>query len=501
MKGITLLILGFLVGAGVVIGQPVDFPSQEAFRIEFDTTAMSLSSVWQSDGHLFCLVHLANRVTLIEDGEIIWHSPIYTALRNASMTKFGNEYEILVLSDSVSRSWNGLETFSRTDVYSGEDLRLLYRWPCGYSIWNGGDGGGENPNALFGFAHPQSDSLKRIALYYYASEFGYGPDGSGWSWTSGYLKRLSLVNGVISERINTGTIQTVLFDDIDGDEYTDLIYAGVHTSQSNWYAEFNYSFRLTIGSLSSELSIEMRDTLEYSSGPEEPSYFQVYQFLLYRPQVEPTTLWASKYGTRNVFAEFSVADLSVENEVIWPNRGPGGHFLTQFQQPTNEQYDSYILIADANGNIGRFDAETNRFLGDYYNYGSILRSIKSVDIEGDGHSELLVLTPEYLALLNVENLSVEIAHEPTIPTLLSLSAFPNPFNSSTSIYYSLPARGRYAIDVVDLQGRLVTRLSDGWKEAGSYREMWDAGQIGQGTYFARIRQYDQGKSVPILFIK
>jgi len=64
--------------------------------------------------------------------------------------------------------------------------------------------------------------------------------------------------------------------------------------------------------------------------------------------------------------------------------------------------------------------------------------------------------------------------------------FPNPFNSSTTISYSLPRPGRYALDVVDIQGRLVTRLSDGWKEAGSYREVWDGKGVGSGVYFVRL---------------
>ena len=73
------------------------------------------------------------------------------------------------------------------------------------------------------------------------------------------------------------------------------------------------------------------------------------------------------------------------------------------------------------------------------------------------------------------------------PSSLILSSFPNPFNSSTTISYSLPRPGRYELDVVDISGRLVARLSDGWKEAGSYREVLQAGNLSSGSYYLMLQ--------------
>jgi len=73
---------------------------------------------------------------------------------------------------------------------------------------------------------------------------------------------------------------------------------------------------------------------------------------------------------------------------------------------------------------------------------------------------------------------------------LSLSPFPNPFNSSTTISYTLPKPGRYALDVVDIRGRLVTRLADGWKEAGSYRSILQGGELPSGTFVVRLEGGD-----------
>jgi len=88
-----------------------------------------------------------------------------------------------------------------------------------------------------------------------------------------------------------------------------------------------------------------------------------------------------------------------------------------------------------------------------------------------------------------------------IPVTLFLSAFPNPFNSSVTIFYSLPGSGRYALDVVDLQGRLVTRLSDGWKETGSYREVFQADNLASGEYLIRMNLSGESVALPLTLIK
>jgi hypothetical protein len=88
-----------------------------------------------------------------------------------------------------------------------------------------------------------------------------------------------------------------------------------------------------------------------------------------------------------------------------------------------------------------------------------------------------------------------------IPSYFSLYSYPNPFNSSTNITYTLPKAGWTVVDVMDIQGRLVERLSGGWKAAGRYREVWGASLTGQGMYFARLSTIDNHAEIPILLVK
>jgi len=79
----------------------------------------------------------------------------------------------------------------------------------------------------------------------------------------------------------------------------------------------------------------------------------------------------------------------------------------------------------------------------------------------------------------------------TIPEFRLLLNFPNPFNPSTHIVYSLPARGEVVLRIYDLRGSLIRELVHQEQEAGSYTVLWDgesarAQALAAGVYFARV---------------
>ena len=69
---------------------------------------------------------------------------------------------------------------------------------------------------------------------------------------------------------------------------------------------------------------------------------------------------------------------------------------------------------------------------------------------------------------------------------LLLTAYPNPFNCSTTVSYMLTLPGWSAVDVVDINGRVMTRLFEGWMSAGLHRVVWDGAGIPSGRYFVRL---------------
>ncbi len=70
--------------------------------------------------------------------------------------------------------------------------------------------------------------------------------------------------------------------------------------------------------------------------------------------------------------------------------------------------------------------------------------------------------------------------------------FPNPFNPSTTVKYSLATSSEVDIDIFDLRGRLVKTLHEGRKTPGLHFAVWDGRDernqsVGSGIYLLRIR--------------
>ncbi len=63
-----------------------------------------------------------------------------------------------------------------------------------------------------------------------------------------------------------------------------------------------------------------------------------------------------------------------------------------------------------------------------------------------------------------------------------ISAHPNPFNPTTTIGYALPEAARVTLSVYDVNGRLVARLVDGWRDAGVHEAVFDASGLASGMY-------------------
>ena len=74
------------------------------------------------------------------------------------------------------------------------------------------------------------------------------------------------------------------------------------------------------------------------------------------------------------------------------------------------------------------------------------------------------------------------------PVSFSLNQnFPNPFNPSTVISYSLPTPSNVELDVYDLTGRMVKRLESGVKSSGTHSITFDGSDLSSGLYVYALR--------------
>lgn len=67
--------------------------------------------------------------------------------------------------------------------------------------------------------------------------------------------------------------------------------------------------------------------------------------------------------------------------------------------------------------------------------------------------------------------------QPVIPQSLEVANYPNPFNPTTTIKYSLPSSGNVVIKIYDSQGSLISTLFSGEASAGSHEIKVDAEKL------------------------
>ena len=80
-------------------------------------------------------------------------------------------------------------------------------------------------------------------------------------------------------------------------------------------------------------------------------------------------------------------------------------------------------------------------------------------------------------------------------------AYPNPFNPTTTISYTLPEAGAVQIKVYDILGREVAKLVDEQKSAGKYSVRWNGSNYASGIYFYSVTFGGQRLYKKMLMIK
>ena len=104
-------------------------------------------------------------------------------------------------------------------------------------------------------------------------------------------------------------------------------------------------------------------------------------------------------------------------------------------------------------------------------------------------------TAGFLTLRRAGGRTASSTHQTQAPPLPAAFALaqnqPNPFASTTTIRFDLPAPQQVKLEIFDAQGRRVARLADGWFPAGYHALPWDRrgveGRLHPGVYLYRIQ--------------
>lgn len=95
----------------------------------------------------------------------------------------------------------------------------------------------------------------------------------------------------------------------------------------------------------------------------------------------------------------------------------------------------------------------------------------------------------------------------TLPNSFKLyQTYPNPFNARTTISFDVPSRENVVVDVYNLQGTHVSRLTNRNFDAGHHQIQWDGRNAsgvsaGSGVYFIRIQTSQHVATVKTILLK
>jgi hypothetical protein len=136
---------------------------------------------------------------------------------------------------------------------------------------------------------------------------------------------------------------------------------------------------------------------------------------------------------------------------------PNGNVLTN--------YPDSLLV--------RINAAPNTTAGNY-----------TVTVEGKGPNG----TPVHRRTVALTVGLVGISGENSTPEEFTLAQnFPNPFNPTTKIEYSLKARTDVRISVYDAMGRLVSSINKGVQDAGNHNVEFNGAALSSGVYYYKLQ--------------
>ena len=114
------------------------------------------------------------------------------------------------------------------------------------------------------------------------------------------------------------------------------------------------------------------------------------------------------------------------------------------------------------------------------------------DVNGDGFDDIAYSSsePDYygqeFVYADTTLTAVIVNPEPVNTTFTLLPNYPNPFNSQTTIPFTLDRAGRVELRVYDVLGREVQSLVTGHLSLGKHEMVWEAGGCASGVYLVRM---------------
>ena len=175
---------------------------------------------------------------------------------------------------------------------------------------------------------------------------------------------------------------------------------------------------------------------------------------------------------------------------FWLKPDGSGRDLAILIHESGSRYWQYNIQLDMT-NVKILDIPLNAFVANDGAMEMDLTALSEISfnvLKGSGDMGTGVLFIDDVAFLT--SLTTKVRENPSenfFSQCVLYPSYPNPFNRSTVIRYSLPRREHVTISIFNTRGRLVKTLVDSVQKAGEHEIHWYAQHVATGIYFYRLQ--------------
>ena len=230
-------------------------------------------------------------------------------------------------------------------------------------------------------------------------------------------------------------------------------------------------------------------------------------YIIYKLSTDDRIYMISRPSGGSFTAPVAIVPASVGNPVFWRgiDTDANGRLYVSYANNSSSATKGFFLVHGTGSNFSQPILVFQDSTASYITNGS-------TSIAAKGNGEIAVcFGPAGSRFGNVISdiflkqgtLTVTGITEPlnTVSEFKLYDNYPNPFNPSTSIHYSLPVSANVSLAVYDVNGRIVKTLVSRYQEAGDYSINFDAGGLTTGVYFYKLQAGEFTESKKMMLVK
>ncbi len=161
-----------------------------------------------------------------------------------------------------------------------------------------------------------------------------------------------------------------------------------------------------------------------------------------------------------------------------------------YRQIFSDVYDTTYIFASSG------DSTFTPYASVYYGYArGFGKNFWGADFAWVGLNGCIIDGITYGTIVGVED---EIT---PIDYTLKINNYPNPFNPSTTINYTIPQNEFTKITIYDMLGREIEVLINGYQNAGTHSVNWSPKEVSSGVYLAVIKYKNQTLTQKMIYQK